>query len=86
MRLEPPMWEALDEIRLREQRTIADILTSIRERCTDSSLTAAVRVFLLEYYRAAATDEGHRRVGQGVMREEGRSRLRKTVSPTVVKA
>lgn len=30
-----------------------------------TSLTAAIRVFLMLYYRAAATDEGHRRAGHG---------------------
>ncbi len=79
------MWEALDEICCREQCTMSDILTNVRERCRDSSLTAAVRVFLLEYYRAAATDEGHRHAGQGAIQEESRLQLRKTVSPMAAK-
>jgi hypothetical protein len=31
----------------------------------DTTLTAAIRVFLMLYYRAAATDEGYRRTGHG---------------------
>ncbi|MEK7802594.1 MAG: hypothetical protein AAB276_09085, partial [Pseudomonadota bacterium] len=31
----------------------------------ESSLTAAIRVFLLLYYRAASNEESHLRVGHG---------------------
>ncbi len=43
-----------------------EIVTQIARNRHQSSLTAAIRVFLLSYYQAAATDEGHRRAGHGL--------------------
>lgn len=66
IRLEPEMWQALREIAQREQCTIHDICTVVSLRKNQkTSLTAAIRVFLMLYFRAAATEEGHRRVGHG---------------------
>lgn len=66
VRLEPEMWSALREIARREDCKIHDICSLIHLRKNqDTSLTAAIRVFLMLYYRAAATDEGHRRAGHG---------------------
>lgn len=39
-------------------------LIHMRKR-PQTSLTAAIRVFLMLYYKAAATEEGHRRAGHG---------------------
>ncbi len=66
VRLEPEMWSALREIARREDCKIHDICSLIHLRKNqDTSLTAAIRVFLMLYYRAAATEEGHRRAGHG---------------------
>lgn len=59
------MWDALRDVARREGRTINDLVTSIDEGRVESSLTAAIRVYLLKYFLAAATDEGHRRAGHG---------------------
>ena len=60
------MWRALREIARREGCKIHDICSLIHMRKKpDTSLTAAIRVFLMLYYRAAATDEGHMRAGHG---------------------
>lgn len=66
MRLEPEMWMALSDIAKREKCSIHDIcsLVSLRKDA-NSSLTAAIRVFLMLYYRAACTAEGHVRAGHG---------------------
>lgn len=66
VRLEPEMWNALREIARREQCKIHDIcsLISLRKN-NDTSLTAAIRVFLMLYYRAASTEDGHERAGHG---------------------
>jgi len=66
IRLEPEMWAALKDISLREQTTINNIcsLISIR-KMNETSLTAAIRVFLMLYYRAAATKDGHLHAGHG---------------------
>lgn len=51
MRLEPEMWDALAEICQREKSSIRDICTIIDASRGSSSLTSAVRVFILAYYR-----------------------------------
>ena len=64
VRLEPEMWNALREIARREKCKIHDICSLIHARKNPhTSLTAAIRVFLMLYYRAAATDEGHKKAG-----------------------
>ena len=63
IRLEPAMWQALREISAREGKTMHALVTEIEHGRAQSSLTAAIRVFLLDYFRAAATEEGHRRAG-----------------------
>ncbi len=66
VRLEPEMWSALREIAKREDCKIHDICSLIHLRKNpDTSLTAAIRVFLMLYYRAAATEDGHHRAGHG---------------------
>jgi len=65
IRLEPPMWEALHQICRREGKALNELVTEIDRGRAASSLTAAIRVYLLGYFRAAATDEGHRLAGHG---------------------
>lgn len=66
VRLEPEMWIALREISYREQCTIHDVCTLVNIRKNSrTSLTAAIRVFLMLYFRASTTEEGHRRAGHG---------------------
>ena len=60
------MWVTLREIAKRENCTIHDICSLISYRKGQkTSLTAAIRVFLMLYYRAAATEPGHSRAGHG---------------------
>jgi predicted DNA-binding ribbon-helix-helix protein len=65
IRLEPAMWEALREICARERQSLNAIATAVGRGRSASSLTAAIRVHVLRYYQAAATEDGHRRVGHG---------------------
>jgi predicted DNA-binding ribbon-helix-helix protein len=66
MRLEASMWEALKEICRRERITLADLCTLVaRARSSALTLTAALRVFIVDYFRSAATEEGHARAGHG---------------------
>ncbi|MFK7838928.1 MAG: ribbon-helix-helix domain-containing protein [Bdellovibrionales bacterium] len=66
VRLEPEMWKSLFDIAKRENCTIHDICTLISLRKNSkTSLTAAIRVFLMLYYRAAATEDGHVNAGHG---------------------
>jgi predicted DNA-binding ribbon-helix-helix protein len=65
MRLEPAMWDALRQICRREDKALNELVTEIDRQRVESSLTAAIRVHLLRYFCAAATDEGHRLAGHG---------------------
>lgn len=65
LRLEPAMWDALAEICRREDMSLHEVCRQIDERRQASSLTAAIRVFILSYFRAAATEEGHASNGHG---------------------
>lgn len=65
IRLEAAMWEALRQICERERKSLNEVVTEIEGQRVESSLTAAIRVYLLSYFRAAATDEGHRLAGHG---------------------
>lgn len=66
VRLEPEMWVALRDIAAREGSSIHE-LCSLVALCKrgSSTLTAAIRVFLMLYYRASSTEEGHSRAGHG---------------------
>ena len=66
MRLEPAMWDALAEICKRKKLTLHRLCSMVAEhKGQDTSFTAAIRVFAMSYYKAAATEEGHRHAGHG---------------------
>lgn len=66
VRLEPEMWRALKEIAARENCSMHELCTLINFRKNKrTSLTAAIRVFLMLYFRAATTEDGHARAGHG---------------------
>jgi predicted DNA-binding ribbon-helix-helix protein len=68
IRLEPAMWQALNMVCQRENKTLNELVTIIARSRNQSTLTAGIRVFLLTYFQAAATDEGHVRAGHGITR------------------
>ena len=70
IRLDPISIEALREISRREQILLNDLCTLIFERNkgNDFTFTAAIRIFLLSYYKKAATEEGHQAAGHGLSR------------------
>ncbi len=53
------MWDALEEICAREGVTEHELCTQIDGLDIASSLTASVRVFIVTYFRGAATELGH---------------------------
>jgi predicted DNA-binding ribbon-helix-helix protein len=64
VRLEPEMWRSLKHIAGQEDCSIHDIATEIsRAKHPRTSMTAAIRVFVMSYYRAAATKTGHQHAG-----------------------
>lgn len=76
IRLEPEMWVALNDIADREKCSVHDVCSLVYVRKDFlTSLTAAIRAFLMLYYKAAATDIGHREAGHGdfnIMRRRAR--------------
>lgn len=77
VRLEPAMWDALGEICRRENTTLHELCEMVDARRRASSLTAAIRVFVMAYFRAAATEDGHAGVGHGPLYEATRPRPRR---------
>lgn len=64
VRLAHPTWQALLEISERQKATIHEVCTTIAERKPNNmSTTTAIRLFVLGYYRRAATEDGHRQSG-----------------------
>ncbi len=55
VRLEPEMWDAVKSISRRERMTMHSLFSLISNRKrVETSMTAAIRVFVLSYYRALA--------------------------------
>jgi len=52
------MWDALHDIARRLRITTHDLVTDIDRERTASSLTAAIRVYIVDFYRAAALLSG----------------------------
>lgn len=65
LRLEPAMWDALHEIAQRESTSVHELCTRVELDRQESTLTAAIRVYILGYFRAAATAQGHSLAGHG---------------------
>lgn len=86
VRLEPEMWRALKDVARRENCSVHDLcsLVDLRKNA-NTSLTAAIRVFVMLYYKAASTEDGHNRAGHGnfdnMKRRAGVSNTTKTLLP-----
>lgn len=76
LRIEQSYWGALDEICRREDMTAEDIICDLARRLRQSeewqdppvtsvALANAVRVFIVGYFRQAATEKGHEQAGHG---------------------
>jgi predicted DNA-binding ribbon-helix-helix protein len=71
MRLEPELWEALLEICGREGQDMSSLVRKVEQSGHAGGRTSAVRVFVLSYFRAAATEAGHAAAGHGVLAVNG---------------
>ena len=65
MRLEPELWDALAEICVRERRDINGLVRQIEATGHSRGRTSAVRVYLLQYFREAASAAGHEAANHG---------------------
>jgi predicted DNA-binding ribbon-helix-helix protein len=83
IRLEPQIWDTLAEICRREFCTPHDVCTHVAARKSPHrSLASSLRVFILDYFRTSATEDGHRRVGHGqgmFLSEQGERRRSRAV-------
>lgn len=79
IRLEPSMWDALEDIARRESASVNELCSQIDLRLqeqsrrkgvdpgeSDVTLTSGVRVFISAYFRAACTEAGHGAAGHGM--------------------
>lgn len=64
MRLEPELWQALRDICAREGVALRDLIGQIESEAAGGR-TSQVRVFVIDYFRAAATEAGHWAAGHG---------------------
>ena len=53
VRLEPAMWAALNDIAVERGKTVHDVILEINRGHKGINLTAAIRVYIVEYYREA---------------------------------
>lgn len=76
--LEPLVWNSLEEISLRENRTLDQTCTHVYNLQRNSSdpfsivsrnaFTAELRVYAIAYFRSATTETGHMAAGHGSMK------------------
>ena len=71
MRLEPELWDALDEICRREHLSLSELVRRVH---VHGNRTSSVRTYALAYFRAAATEMGHQGAGHGSDRPADPSR------------
>jgi predicted DNA-binding ribbon-helix-helix protein len=65
MRLEPELWDALKEICRRERQDLNQLVRYIESLGHRGGRTSAVRVYVLQYFRAAANESGHEAANHG---------------------
>ncbi len=86
MRLEPEVWDALREICLREGLELRELIKQVEQTAAPGGRTSAVRVHVLQYFRAAATHEGHVQAGHGTKTATGHVRLGAEADVTALEA
>jgi predicted DNA-binding ribbon-helix-helix protein len=74
--LEDAFWTGLKEIAIARELTLSDLVATIDTDRHHGNLSSAIRLFVLEYYRAQAGDE---RAVRGEAREAASARARSSV-------
>ncbi len=59
------MWDALRELCRRESKTVHMVCSTVNNMRRESGMTAALRVYIVSYFRSAATEDGHNLAGHG---------------------
>ena len=60
MRLEPELWEALNDICRMERIGLSELIRSIEARGHPGGRTSAVRVYIVQYFRGLVVGRGSR--------------------------
>src|SRR5947209_5490849 len=81
MRLEPELWDALAEICERESQDMSTLVRQVEAAGHMGGRTSAVRVFIQNYFRAAATEIGHAGAGHGPMPRSHAAELNHSAPP-----
>jgi predicted DNA-binding ribbon-helix-helix protein len=68
MRLEPELWDALQEIGKREKKDVSTLVRQVEAAGYAGGRTSAIRVFITTYFRSAATEMGHAAFGPSSLR------------------
>lgn len=80
MRLEPELWDALSEICEREAQDMSTLVRQVEAAGHVGGRTSAVRVFIMNYFRAAATEVGHAAAGHGHVLQSSLSELTRSAA------
>lgn len=75
LRLEQTLWDAVAEICQRENLNLSELCERLNDRRHEATLTAALRVYVLCYFKVAATEEGHAAAGHGSLGDALKRRL-----------
>jgi len=67
MRLEPELWDMLAEICERETQDMSTLVRRIEASGHAGGRTSAVRIYIANYFHAAASETGHASAGHGVL-------------------
>jgi predicted DNA-binding ribbon-helix-helix protein len=77
MRLEPELWDALLEICQRERQDINHLVRQIEAEGHSGGRTSSVRVYVMQYFRTAASEPGHEAVNHGALDQMPSERYRR---------
>src|ERR1700683_1226330 len=67
IRLEPELWDALLKSCRRERQDINYLVRLIETEGYSGSRTSSVRVYVMQYFRAAASESGHEAANHGAL-------------------
>jgi predicted DNA-binding ribbon-helix-helix protein len=77
MRLEPELWDALLEICQRERQDINRLVRQIEAEGHSGGRTSSVRVYVMQYFRVAASEAGHEAANHGALDRPQQDRYRR---------
>ncbi len=80
MRLEPELWDMLNEVCEREAQDMSTLVRQIEAAGHVGGRTSAVRVYVANYFKAAATEVGHAGAGHGPLQRRAPPELARSAA------